>query len=107
MENNELYVFIVGGRTFGGRALEEGGIEKIEDARGADKEERAIEIIDCVEFIPAMNNQGSLSIIGVLMGDIEDIPEDCLIIKVSKKSLYYQSYVKTTSGIEIGGRGIA
>jgi hypothetical protein len=94
MENNELYIFTVGTRTFGGRAEMPNGFT----SEG---------LTECAEFIPMFDNRGNLGLVCVLIGSLETIPQDSLVIKVDKKSLYYQSYIKTTSGIEISGKGIA
>ncbi len=94
MENNELYIFTVSTRTFGGKVkMSLSGILE--------------EVLDCAEFIPMFDNRGGLGLVCVLIGSISSIPKESLIIKVDKKSLYYQSYVKATTGIEIGGRGTA
>lgn len=96
LENNELYIFTVGTRTFGGRYLDK-------DLAGF----IINQFTDCVEFIPMFDNRGGLALMGVLIGSAVEMSEDSLVIKVDKNSLYYQSYVKTTSGIEISGNGIA
>lgn len=55
---------------------------------------------ECIECLPTMTPDGRYMILGNLLGTM-DIPKDCVLVTLSKESLYYKNYIQTTTGVEV------
>ena len=82
-----VYLIVTHNKHFGGRI----------------KEESPDKLVECVEYAQLMDNKGQIIILSFILGTV-CIPDDALKVVLSKESTYYESYIKTTSGIVVGGK---
>lgn len=52
-------------------------------------------LIDAIEFIPVINQEGGINLQAVILGELT-MPKECVIIKLSKESPYWVAYYKAS-----------
>lgn len=82
-----VYLIVTHGKQFGGRI----------------KEESPDKLMECVEYAQMMDNKGQIVILAFSVGTVF-IPESALKVVLSKESIYYESYIKTTTGLLVRGK---
>lgn len=82
--------------VFDGKTFIAKSIEKPDAYRG---DTINIEIINIIEILPVVNGKGQLEYMSTLLGDALQLPENCMIIGLDKKSKFYTSYFNIVSGL--------
>ncbi len=81
---NDITMIIIGGKMFAGK--------------WAESENGKSLLVEAIEYVQMLNPQHGMVISGSILGDIA-VPEDAIVITLSKDSPYYQQYFKTNANI--------
>ena len=85
---NKLTLLILGQRTFGGKLT---GVAGVEEGKWI--------LVDAIEFLSIYDQSNkSMIISGLIIGDLS-VPEDGVLVEVSKSSPYYDQYFRVSGNI--------